>query len=65
MKAIAPLELVRIKPAALEAGPDARVCTGVAQEDAGLVALHPRREKACCRIELASRLPEVADVVTR
>jgi hypothetical protein len=65
VKAIAPLELVRSEPAALEAGQDARVCDGVSQEDADLVALHPRREKACRRIELALGLPEVADVVTR
>ncbi len=37
----------------------------MSQEDADLVALHPRREKAGRRIELALGLPEVADVVTR
>src|SRR6476661_9734017 len=58
VKAIAPLELVRNEPPAREAGQDARVCDGVSQEDADLVALHPRREKACCRIELALGLPE-------
>lgn len=65
VKAIAPLELVRSEPAALEAGQDALICVGVTQEDADLVALDPRREKAGRRIELALGLPEVADVVAR
>jgi len=65
VKAIAPPETVRREPAAFEAGQDARVCVAVPQEDADLVALHPRREKAGCRIKLALGLPEVADVVTR
>ena len=65
VKAIAPLELVWSESATLEAGQDARVCDGVSQEDADLVALHPRREKACRRVELALGLPEVADVITR
>ena len=65
VKAIAPLKLVRTEPAALEAGQDARVCRGVSQQHADLIALRPRGEKACRRIELALGFPEVADVVTR
>ena len=65
VKAIAPPELVRSEPAALEAGQEAPVCRVVAKEDADLVALHSRREKACRRIKLVLGLPEVADVVTR
>jgi hypothetical protein len=65
MKAIAPPELVRIEPTALEAGQEAPVCRVVAKEHADLVALHSRREKACGRIKLVLGLPEVADVVTR
>jgi len=65
VKAIAPPELVRSEPAALEAGQEAPVRRVVAKEDADLVALHSCREKACCRIKLVLGLPEVADVVTR
>ena len=65
VKAIAPLEIVRRDAATLEAGQDARACGGVSEKDADLIALHPRREKTRCRIELALGLPEVADVVTR
>src|SRR6266850_373371 len=38
VKAIVPLELVRSEPATFEAGQDARVCDGMSQEDADLVA---------------------------
>src|SRR5260370_8160361 len=62
VKAIAPLELVRSEPAALEAGQDARVCDGVSQEDADLVALHPPRQKPCTPPHLPLAPPHVSDV---
>jgi hypothetical protein len=63
VKAIILPEILGSEPAAFEAGQDARFCRIVSEQDADVVALYTRREKARRRVELLIILPEVADVI--
>ena len=65
VKAITPPHIVGWQPVMFEAGQHPGVRRIVSEQDADLVALYTRRQKARRRVELLIILPEVADMITR